>query len=112
MNLKGNFHDNVVKILRELPDQVCLVCARKSSGPSPLRGTIVDNVDTGKSEKAFASRVRDICQVWSLTQFYSVNFSKSRIDVKKCAFSTNAQSRFASVVVNGVLGPPRLARHT
>ena len=60
MNLKGNFHDNVVKILRELPDQVCLVCARKSSGPSPLRGTIVDNVDTGKSEKAFASRVRDI----------------------------------------------------
>ena len=28
------------------------------------------------------------------------------------AFSTNAQSRFASVVVNGVLGPPRLARHT
>ena len=28
------------------------------------------------------------------------------------AFSTNAQSRFASVVVDGVLGPPRLARHT
>ena len=30
---------------------------------------------------------------------------------KKSAFSTNAQSRFASVVVNSVLGPPRLARH-
>ena len=27
-------------------------------------------------------------------------------------FSTNAQSRFASVVLDGVLGPPRLARHT
>ena len=27
-------------------------------------------------------------------------------------FSTNAQSRFASVVVDGVLGPPRLARHS
>ena len=27
-------------------------------------------------------------------------------------FSTTAQSRFASVVVEGVLGPPRLARHT
>ena len=25
-------------------------------------------------------------QVWSLTQFYSVDFSKSRIDVKKCVF--------------------------
>ena len=30
----------------------------------------------------------------------------------KSAFSTNAQSRFASVVVDGVLGLPRLARHT
>ena len=50
-------------------------------------------------------------RVWPLTQFYSVDFSKSRIDVKKL-FSTNTQSRFASVVVDGVLGPPRLARHT
>ena len=32
--------------------------------------------------------------------------------LKKSAFSTNAQSRFASVVVDDVLGPPRLARHT
>ena len=48
-------------------------------------------------------------QVWSLTQFYSVDFSKSRISVKS-AFSTNAQSRFGSVVVDGVLEPPhRLA---
>ena len=36
-------------------------------------------------------------QVLSLTQFYSVNFLQSRIGVKS-AFSTNAQSRFASVV--------------
>ena len=26
-------------------------------------------------------------QVWSLTQFYSVDFSKSRIGVKKCVFN-------------------------
>ena len=52
-----------------------------------------------------------VIQVWSLSQFYSVDFSKSRIG-EKSAFSTNAQSRFASVVVGGVLGPPRLARHT
>ena len=50
-------------------------------------------------------------QVWSLTQFYSVDFSQSRIG-EKSAFSTNAQSRFASVVVDGVLGPPRLAQYT
>ena len=30
----------------------------------------------------------------------------------KSVFSTNAHSRFASVVVDCVLGPPRLARHT
>ena len=51
------------------------------------------------------------CQVWSLTQLYSVDFSQSRSDVKR-VFSTNAQSRFASVVVDGVLGPPRLVQHT
>ena len=54
----------------------------------------------------------DATQVLSLTQFYSVDFSKSRTDVKKSAFSTNAQSRFASVVVDSVLGPLRLARDT
>ena len=26
-------------------------------------------------------------QVWSLTQFYSVDYSKSRIGVKKCVFN-------------------------
>ena len=31
---------------------------------------------------------------------------------RESAFSTNAQSRFASVVVDGVLGPLRLARDT
>ena len=41
-------------------------------------------------------------QVWSLTQFYSVDFSQSWISVKH-AFSTNAQSRLALAVVNSVL---------
>ena len=31
---------------------------------------------------------------------------------KRSGFSTNAQSKFTSVVLDGVLGPPRLARHT
>ena len=50
-------------------------------------------------------------QVWSLPQFYSVDFSRSRIGVKS-AFSTNTQSRFVSVVLHCVLGPLHLARHT
>ena len=49
-----------------------------------------------------------VVQVWSLTQFYSVDFSQLRISIKS-AFSTNAQSRFASVVVNTDLGTARPA---
>ena len=46
--------------------------------------------------------------VLSLAQFYSVDFLESRIGVKS-GFSTNAQSRFASIDLDSVLGPPRLA---
>ena len=35
-------------------------------------------------EELFSS---DLTQVWSLTQIYSVDFSKSRIGVKKCLFN-------------------------
>ena len=38
----------------------------------------------GGGELGFAGRGHT--QVWSLTQFYSVGFSQSRIDVKKCVF--------------------------
>nr|XP_040570229.1 multiple PDZ domain protein-like isoform X2 [Lepeophtheirus salmonis] len=56
-SLKGLFHEEVVKTLKELPLNVCLICARKIfNGPSPIRGTIVGNVDTGRSKKAFQSR--------------------------------------------------------
>ena len=45
-----------------------------------------------------------VVQVWSLTQFYSVDFSQSRIGVKKCVFNKRKiQSRFASAVRDGVL---------
>ena len=42
--------------------------------------------------------------VWSLTQFYSVAFSQSRICVKKRVINKRALSRFASNVLGGVLG--------
>ena len=44
-------------------------------------------------------------QVWSLTKLYSVDFSQSRIGVKKCIFNKR------TIKVN-VLGPPRLVRYT
>ena len=84
LDLKGNFHDNVVRILKELPIDVCLVCARKSTGnPSPLRGTIVDNVDTGKSEKAFASRVSTV-PVYRIPGFFLSTFLNHK-KIKKLA---------------------------
>ena len=48
-------------------------------------------------------------QVRSLTQFYSVDFSKSSIGVIKCVFN---KRRFVPVVFDSVLGPPHLAHHT
>ena len=51
----------------------------------------------------------DVGQVWSLTQFFCASFSQSRMFG---VFSTNTQLNFASVVLDGVLGPLRLARHT
>ena len=53
-------------------------------------------------------------EVWSPTQFHSVDFSQSRIGLKS-AFSTNPQSSFINQVhlfFNGVLGPLHLTRHT
>ena len=52
---------------------VTVAAAAVTSGPGADGGI-------GRGEKLPA-------QVWSLTQFYSVDFSKSRIDVKKCVFN-------------------------
>ena len=78
----------VVSVLRVVPES-CL--ARSISGDSKA-GAFYYLVNFGYIE------------VWSLTQFYSVDFSKSRSGVKN-AFSTNTQSRFASAAFDGVLGP-------
>ena len=43
-------------------------------------------------------------QVWSLTKFYSVGFLQSRISEESGFSLTKAQSRFASVVLDSVLG--------
>ena len=53
------------------------------------------HLDTGDKSPM---RLRKRSQVCSLTQLHSIDFSQSRISIKKCVF--NAQSRFASVVVD------------
>ena len=52
-----------------------------------------------------------VTQIMSLTHSILLTFHNQGL-VGKSAFSTNKQSKLASVVVDGVLGPPRLARHT
>ena len=51
-------------------------------------------------------------QVWSLTQSYSVDFSQSRISVKKCVFDKRTIEVCFSCFGQLVLGPPCLARHS
>ena len=49
---------------------VTLVCSRRVSGPSPLHGTIVNNVDVDKNKQAFNTRVSTIpCKRNKLTLF-------------------------------------------
>ena len=60
----GLFHEEIVASLRNLPLEVCLVCARRvtpktSTEDMSLRGTIVDNMHVGRTERAFASRVSE-----------------------------------------------------
>ena len=46
-------------------------------------------------------------QVWTITQFYSVDFSQSRVTVNKCVYNkAQAQSRFASVDFDSDLERP------
>ena len=44
-----------------------------------------DDLKAGQDD-LFDVHMADEDQVWSLTQFYSIDFSKSRIDVNKCVF--------------------------
>ena len=58
--------------------------------PTPPKKTALDPLvsssgSLGKSP--IAASASKIVQVWSLTKFYSIDFSKSRIDVKKFVFN-------------------------
>ena len=114
-NLKMNGSHCVVHLLR----QRCKISNKyfqveqRPTPPSPDSSVREDGlrVKRGKSEeivlnKHKASHSRQTpSQVWSLTQFYYLDFSQSGIGVKKSAFSTNALSRFKSAVFDSVLGP-------
>ena len=56
--------------------------------PSLLRETDgFDNYEEGTLDQNSISIESGCHQVWSLTQFYSVDFTQSRIGVKKCVFN-------------------------
>ena len=57
IDLTGMFHQEVVSTLKTVGLVVILVCSRRVSGPSPLHGTIVNNVETDCSKQAFNTRV-------------------------------------------------------
>ena len=57
IDLTGMFHQEVVSTLKSVGLAVVLVCSRRVTGPSPLHGTIVNNVETDSSKQAFNTRV-------------------------------------------------------
>ena len=61
--------------------------------------TVVDEVCTTVNINSCNNITETVCQVWSLTQFYSVDFSQSR---KKCVFNKHT---IKVCVVDGVLRP-------
>ena len=64
-----------------------LVLLRPLVAPHVPRGEVEQLVETGGVHGASGEEHLGALQVWSLTQFYSVDFSKSRINVKKCIFN-------------------------
>ena len=78
------YHEEVVNVLKEvspemigplknsfqLGSNVVLVCSRRMCGPSPLHGTIVNNVETARSKQAFNTRVSSIEISTSRVIFY------------------------------------------
>ena len=48
-------------------------------------------------------------QVWSPTHFYFADFAIE--DCCKKGVFINTQPKFASAVIDGVIGPPRLVQH-
>ena len=83
-----------------------LVSKRLEAGEDPFPITfckrvpskVYENEKVTELEKAMLDLLE---QVWSLTQFFSLNFSLSRNGVKKSVFN---KWEFVSVVFDGVLG--------
>ena len=59
------------------------------ASPLGLRMVIGSEGEDEKKDFDFLASIEVLVldQVWSLTQFYSVDFAKSRTDVKKCVFN-------------------------
>ena len=91
IDLTGMFHQEVVSTLKTVGLVVILVCSRRVSGPSPLHGTIVNNVDTDCSKQAFNTRVSQWSVWWSVWSALI-----NRLSRKYCAAVFTLSSRAGS----------------
>ena len=57
------------------------------------------DASTGSSADILINWLTGERQVWSLTQFYSVDFSQSRIGVEKCVFNKQVRMSLDDVLV-------------
>ena len=102
MNCRDEVKSDCKKVPRTVIDKVCEP-AQEEKCETVQREVCEKDPEFEKrcSGAGQEERCKDV-QVWSLTQFYSV-----KKDQEKSVLSINAQSRFVSVVLDGVLGPPR-----
>ena len=94
----SSFRSRVSSIL------ICLICASLA--------LLLRSLSSGEGRPRVAAELR-VAKFWPLTQYnYNLLFSRfspSRIGVWKSEFSVNLQSRFVSLIFDGVLEPLRLA---
>ena len=86
---KSNMVKHTKMVHEKIKPFACDECGRAFAESRDLKAH-VDAVH--RKLKPFACHLCDArcarkTQVWSLTQFYSVDFSKSRMNVKKCVFN-------------------------
>ena len=102
----SGYNTNVAHAI-EVQGATCLrALALCSSVSFSLGGVIVITGCKGVTQNV-TSTIPETVEVWSLTQSFSVNFSKSRVCKEKLFFYQNT-TRFFSLVFDGILVPLHL----
>ena len=100
--------DGLKKVLAKVEDMLKLLADLVLQEQPPLRRKKLEHLIYEYVHRRTITRY----PVTVLMQFYSVDFSLSRIIIKKCVFNKRTIKVCVSAVFDGVIKPLRLAQHT